>query len=157
MLALDDPRWSDLTGGYQTPYDPRPALRALEQGETDAWPELWDGLHHQGDVGTASYAAVPHLIRIYLGSSSPDWNAHGLIATIELSTGIRPDRPPWLACDTDSLAALLDRALHDLRSSEDSLVTVTALSIVALAKGLRTHAAILANLAEDELQEILDS
>jgi len=30
MLALDDPRWTMMTGGYRLPFDPRPLLSRLE-------------------------------------------------------------------------------------------------------------------------------
>ena len=60
-MEFDDPRWDSLQGGYRVPYDPRKALSALERGkETEsAWQELCTELYHQGDVGEASYAAVP--------------------------------------------------------------------------------------------------
>jgi hypothetical protein len=40
-------------GGYRTAFDPRPALQNLESNVRvkEAWQELWEGLHHQGDVG----------------------------------------------------------------------------------------------------------
>jgi hypothetical protein len=63
MLALDDRKWKELLGGYKVPYDASHALRRLERG-ADAWKELWEELHHQGDLGEASYAAVPKLVRI---------------------------------------------------------------------------------------------
>ena len=67
MLSLNDERWQNLDGGYRTQFDPTSLLSQLEsgQGSKAAWHELWEGLHHQGDVGEASYAAVPHLVRIY--------------------------------------------------------------------------------------------
>jgi len=44
----------------------RAGLQRLAAGmdRDAAWAELWQGLHHQGDVCEASYAAVPHLVRI---------------------------------------------------------------------------------------------
>src|ERR1700694_4323640 len=67
MLSLDDNRWNNLTGGYRVKCDPRPLLARLEsdQNKETAWHELWEELHHQGDVGDASYASVPHLVRIH--------------------------------------------------------------------------------------------
>lgn len=66
-LDFGDERWPGLRGGYRIPYDPRSALCSLEQGKDveAAWQELSTELYHQGDVGEASYAAVPHLVRIY--------------------------------------------------------------------------------------------
>jgi hypothetical protein len=67
MLSLDDDRWNQLTGGRRTPCDPRPLLAKLEADDDtkEVLPNLWDELHHQGDVDEASYACVPHLVRIY--------------------------------------------------------------------------------------------
>jgi hypothetical protein len=87
MLTLDDSRWGDLTGGYRMKCDPRPLLAKLENSlDTEGtWHALWDDLHHQGDVGEASYAAVPHLVRIYRNHGMPDWNTYAIVAVIELA------------------------------------------------------------------------
>jgi hypothetical protein len=52
----------ELIGGYGVPYDPFPALNRLPASRKDAIAELWENLYHQGDVGIASYAAVPTLV-----------------------------------------------------------------------------------------------
>ncbi|MEG0881483.1 MAG: hypothetical protein RSH52_09485, partial [Janthinobacterium sp.] len=62
-LSLDDPLWTTLEGGYRMPYDVAKALKAMQAGD-DVWHELWEELHHQGDVGVASYAAVPQLVHL---------------------------------------------------------------------------------------------
>src|SRR5690242_20920662 len=56
-MEYDDPRWVGLQGGYRIPYDPRNALHSLEANTNveKVWEELWTELHHQGDVGEASY------------------------------------------------------------------------------------------------------
>ena len=53
MLDFKDERWVGLQGGYRMPFDPRPGLLRLESGNNleAAWAELWEQLHHQGDVG----------------------------------------------------------------------------------------------------------
>jgi hypothetical protein len=75
MLPLNDERWRSLDGGYRIPYDASVALRALEHaGDLQpVWDELWNELHHQGDVGIASYAAVPPLVRIAGARNLADW------------------------------------------------------------------------------------
>ena len=82
MLSLDDPRWQQFTGGYRAPYDASPALPALFSGSVRAelWDELFEELHHQGDLGPASYAAVPHIVhhiehspRLPAGSRFASW------------------------------------------------------------------------------------
>ena len=66
MLSLDDPRWRTLRGGYRVPYDPTPALRRLaaEWVNEPAWEELWNELHHQGDLDEASYAALTVIVNL---------------------------------------------------------------------------------------------
>jgi hypothetical protein len=46
MLSFDDERWNNLTGGYKTPFDPRPSLRKLQsqQDAAASWQELWEEL-----------------------------------------------------------------------------------------------------------------
>jgi hypothetical protein len=63
-----------------------------------AWSELWQELFHQGDVGTASYAAVPHLLRVHVARDVPDWNTWVMVGAIELARDMRrnPALPDWL-------------------------------------------------------------
>jgi hypothetical protein len=53
----------ELISGYGTKYDPLPAIEKLETDHELALDELWENLYHQGDVGSASYAAVPLLVQ----------------------------------------------------------------------------------------------
>ncbi len=68
-MDLTDKRWQDFDGGYRSPYDASIPLKQLQETNDDEkikeiFDELWNELHHQGDVGVASYMAVPQLIRI---------------------------------------------------------------------------------------------
>src|ERR1700733_9584133 len=112
MLSLDDNRWNNLTGGYRTKCDPRPLLAQLEseQNKETAWNELWEELHHQGDVGEASYASVPHLVRIHRANGAVDWNPYAIVAIIELARGKgdNPQVPTWL--EEDYLPAIRELA-----------------------------------------------
>ena len=82
MLSFDDPTWTTLTGGHGRVTDVRPLLRRLEveSDPDDVWEALWDALHHQGDIGVASFVAVPHLVRIHRQRGTIDWNTYALIA-----------------------------------------------------------------------------
>jgi hypothetical protein len=104
MLALDDTRWNNLTGGYRTPFDPRPLLARLgtEQDTATVWNELWEELHHQGDIGETSYAVIPHLVRIHrMRGVVDDWNTYAIVAIIELARTEtkNPKIPEWLEQD----------------------------------------------------------
>lgn len=88
-MKLDDPKWATLEGAYKTPFDASKLLSGLyntnDKREIDSFfSELWDELHHQGDVGHASYFAVPILIQVCVYKKSLDWNYIGLILTIEI-------------------------------------------------------------------------
>lgn len=67
MLSLESPRWSELRHAYGPAADIPPLLVQLRSlpkaiGQSEPWFTLWSALAHQGDVYTASFAAVPHVI-----------------------------------------------------------------------------------------------
>lgn len=65
MLALDDPRWDELSHAYGMASDIPALLRQLDKlpaAEAEPWHALWSALAHQGDVYPASFAAVPHVV-----------------------------------------------------------------------------------------------
>ena len=158
MLSLDDPRWSTLEGGYKVLYDARPALERLRAGnrKDEAWSEFWNELHHQGDIGPASYAAVPHIIDIYARADEPDWNALALVALIEdirLRNG--PEPPAWLLGSyMAAIRRLPEIGARDLLRSDDSQVVLSALGAVAIAKGLGSTAHMLIHYTDDEFDEM---
>lgn len=147
MLPLDDPRWQGYEGGYRCPYDAsRPLRQLLEQGATpQVWEELFEELHHQGDVGPASYAAVPWLVEFVRRSEKLDWQPLSLIALIELQRPAGPGEsgrlpnpplPDEIAADyfaaIRSLAAVLG-SHPDQEWSE--LVLTAAAACIALGRG----------------------
>ena len=74
MLALDSPRWAELRHAYGPALDTPGLLRKLQSlpdaaGNSEPWFSLWSSLAHQGDVYSASFAAVPHVVEAL--SSSP--------------------------------------------------------------------------------------
>jgi hypothetical protein len=159
MTGSDESRWANLLGGYRVLYDPRPALAKLEGGDHDgAFAELWNELHHQGDVDTASYAAVPELVRVYKRKAVPDWNVYALAGTIELQRGLgdNPELPSWLEPSyREALSQLAQFALEDIARTEDPDVARSALAIIALTKNLRDHARILLDFDQSEVKEFL--
>lgn len=84
-----DDRWGELTNGYGDTFDPRPILKLLEHDNVevehgwDGWDLLWENLHHQGRVGTASYAAVPDIVGLIARAPSPNHKAYSLLVRIE--------------------------------------------------------------------------
>lgn len=67
MLSLDSPHWKELEHAYGAASDTPELLRQLDsfptsEGESEPWFTIWSSLAHQGDVYSASFAAVPHVI-----------------------------------------------------------------------------------------------
>lgn len=160
MLFLEDTRWRTLKGAYHRTYDPRGALHQLaEQPSEAAWHELWNELHHQGDVDDASYAAVPVLADIQRNSRALGWNVYALCAAIETERHRKtnPPLPEWLRDEYESAWRLLPAlALDDLRDAKHRVLVQSALSVVAIAKGMLGMGALIAGLDDSELKEILD-
>jgi hypothetical protein len=87
-MELDNKIWATLNGGYKIPYDASRPLKKLRDATRQEdleiiFTELWDNLHHQGDVGIASYVAVPQLVSICINKRSLDSNFIGLCVLIE--------------------------------------------------------------------------
>ena len=159
MLSLDDKRWNELKGGYRIQFDPRPLLAKLDGGKDIAavWHALWEELHHQGDVGDASYASVPHLVRIHHSRGVADWNTYAIVAVIELARGQRgnPEVPDWLEKEYFSAIQQLAEigSVQVLHSKKPEDVRVI-LAILAIAKGARTHGRFLVEYSEEELLDL---
>ncbi len=159
VFGLDDKRLVGLRGAYRAALDLGPLFAKLqaEIGKKAAWEPLWQELYHQGDVGEASYAAAPHIVRIYRASGVTDWNAYALVATIELARtqAGNPALPGWLhEAYFDAVRALAETGLDQLRQASDKETVRGILAILALWKGARVYARLLVELTEDELQEV---
>ena len=158
MLSLTDPMWQQLEGGYRMPYDASKALAQMERGES-VWEELWNELHHQGDVGVASYAAIPQLVRISEARRASDWNLYALAATIEIERHRKnnPPLPDWLCFSYKSAwAGLVKLALADLAGKPDELTLRTALGVVALGRGELKLGALLHHADADEISAYVE-
>jgi hypothetical protein len=75
MLLLQSPQWSELKHAYGSAKNIPALLQQLEgfptsEGTNEPWFTLWSSLCHQGDIYSASFAAVPHIVRVL--ASAPD-------------------------------------------------------------------------------------
>ncbi len=155
----DEEQWVDLCGGYRTPYDPRGAVAKLRDGDAKAaWDELWQELYHQGDVGEASYAAVPLLADAHEARAVSDWNTYAIAATIEEArqNPDNPSLPVWLADDYEAAWRKLQRlAAKELPAATDAELIDSIIAVLAFGKG-RTSLGRMALLGDDERKELLD-
>jgi hypothetical protein len=70
MLDLQSPRWAELEHAYGAATDIPALLVRLREipsslGHAEPWFSLWSALAHQGDVYSASFAAVPHVVATF--------------------------------------------------------------------------------------------
>lgn len=153
-MSLDDPRWPALQGGYKLPYDASVPLRRMEEGE-EVWEELWEELYHQGDVGPASYAAVPHLVR--LSRRKRNWNLYSLVGWIEVERHRKtnPPVPDWLLKSyQEAWEILLELAHDDLRQIREPFQVQSALGVLAIGAGQIKTGALLLHLDSEEIKEL---
>jgi hypothetical protein len=161
-MILTDPKWEGLKAGYRIPYDPRPVLSKLASGVevADAWDELWNELHHQGDVGEASFAAVTALVDLYSSNRQPDWNLFSLAVTIEIERHRKgnPPLPDWLREDYErAWRKLAELALAKLREDGvDPDTLQSTLAVLAIARGALKLGALINHLDSSELDEFLE-
>lgn len=118
-------RWSAWTHAYGRADDIPELLRLLktfpprQDSESEPYFTLWSSLCHQGDVYSASYAAVPHLVEIALGSSACErWDPLQLAACIEIARakGNGPEMPAELAAPYSAALA----RIRELAQSRDA-------------------------------------
>lgn len=154
MLPLNDPKWKELAGGYRIPFDASIPLSKLENSANDTetiWSDLWENLYHQRDVGIASYAAIPHLVRIIRDRKILDWNPFGLAVAIELARvdGKNPELPDWLKqAYFQAYKDMAEYACESMSQEWDSDLLRSALSLIAIIKGNRDLAELIYEVEE---------
>lgn len=162
-LALDDPRWGELRHCYGPAEDIPDLLRQLAAAPgpqannwADPWFTLWSSLCHQDDVYPASYAAVPHLVRIAIASAGPvDFSFLLLPACIEVARGAGrgPAVPAFLAAAYEqALAALPDAVAAHRDEPWDEAMLMSASAALAVAKGHQRIAEMLVNLDDEDIE-----
>ena len=143
MLNLDDLKWKTLKGGYGVIYDVSVPLKNLFESNSgqqinNIVTELWDELYHQGDVGLASYYAVPYLVLLANKIEQETSNIIALIVTIETSqlNSQNPPVPKDLINDhNEALSQLGELGKRLLNPKWDLPLASAALSAIAVSKG----------------------
>lgn len=167
MISLDSAEWHQLTHAYGTASDIPGLLQQLtsrfrpaESAEAEPWHALWSALCHQGDVYAASYAAMPHIVRIGLNAPGPiDMGFFLLPACVEVSRarGRGPQMPAVLARPYfESLPLIHESAFRHRANAWDKYMTRSVLAALAAAKGEIDLAEILTELDDSQVAAILD-
>lgn len=142
-LSLDSPRWGELEHAYGRAADIPDLLRQLESlpssaNDREPWFSLWSALAHQNDVYSASFAAVPHVVRAL--STAPSTAAFAYFQFPAVVEAWRQKKgvavPDDLRVDYfAALAALPSLVAQAAEREWDEGFLVCALSAVAAAKG----------------------
>ena len=165
MLALDDPRWRELQHAYGDASDVPDLLRTLASStepqagsDDEPWFSLWSRLCHQGEVYTASYAAVSHIVDIANKSEGPiDFSFFLLPAAVEVArmTDMGPDIPETDAEDYHGAIKMLAENVNLHRNEAwDRSMLLAAAAALAVAKGHADVAGALLNLDEEWIAKI---
>lgn len=146
MLSLDNQNWKDLNHAYGSARDIPDLLQQLrahpnptQNYSDEPWFSLWSRLCHQGDVYTASYAAVPHIIDICSTTTDPiDFGFFQLPGCIEIAraSGRGPDVPEMIAADYKLAFVRLPECIEKQYGYEwdDAMAQSVAVALLA-AKG----------------------
>jgi hypothetical protein len=163
-ISPDTFRWSELSHAYGFAGNLEPLLRSLyefppeSQAKAEPWQTLWSSLCHQGDVYSASFAAVPVIVDA-LGTcpekASPSYFhlpvcielarvAHHFEVPIKL-------RKPYAA----AIARLPGLVAEASRASWGADMTVVAAAAIAVAKGHWNIAELLISIDSPDYAEVL--
>ena len=165
MLPLDDSQWAELRHAYGSAREIPALLSALSSSpaarnnyEDEPWFSLWSSLCHQGDIYTASYAAVPHIVRIAKLADGPiDFSFFLLPTSVEIARGKDrgPEIPEFLARDYfQAIAELTDVISRQSSYAWEQPMLLSAAAAQAAAKGHLQVAEALLNLDDDWIVRI---
>ena len=164
MIDLQNKIWKTLDGGYKIPYDVSDPLRRFESTDNkkeidNILSELWDELHHQGDVGTASYLAVSHLVRIATSKKYFDWKLIELCTLIEQQRH-QPQNPElpqeFMEYYLTGLNHLKEIILSNIGKEMDDQTYRLSLAGLATISGRTKLGTALTKLDDDVLDEFLE-
>lgn len=166
MMEFNDQRWSKLVHAYGSAEDIPALLQLLREFpaevdyESEPYFSLWSALCHQGDVYSASYAAVPHIVDAMLSSPSAlRASPLQLVVCIELAraNGKGPPVPTELA---ESYPAAVRRLAEVVaaagRSAESEYECRLVAAALAVSQGHIRLAEAIIELEPDLLDDFMD-
>ncbi|GAB3787871.1 hypothetical protein [Dyella agri] len=165
MLSLDDPHWNELTHAFGEAADISALLLQLEhlpaaKEDAEPWFSLWSALAHQGDVYSASFAAVPHIVEALARDPvKADATYFQFPAWVECCrVRRRMEVPTELVQAYESALARLPFLVAEAsrRSWEDDGFMQCALAAIAAAKGQTLVAEAVLELDQNVAQPFLD-
>ena len=143
MLSLDSPEWSNLTHAYGSATDIPDLLRQLEglpssDRDAEPWFSIWSSLAHQGDVYSASFAAVPHVVSyLAVAPHKADFSFFQFPAWVEICRVKEKITLPEPLANSyvTALASLPEIVASATKAEWDDTLASCALAAIAAAKG----------------------
>lgn len=164
MLRLESPRWSELWHAYGAAVDIPALLGQLQtvlssMDGSELWFILWSALAHQGDVYSASFAAVPHVVHAL--ARAPDRADHGYFqfpAWVEICRAKSQAEIPedLRAAYVHALAQLPSLVAAASSRAWDPDFLACALAAVAAAKGQHAVAEAVLEFTPDVAEEFME-
>jgi hypothetical protein len=162
---LDSHNWSELENAYGSSEGIPDLLRQLsdfppdDEQEAEPYFSLWSALCHQGDIYSASYAAVPYIVSaISVDPTRARWTLFQLIACIEIArcNGRGPALPPELTdAYLQSLQAIPMLIGAAAANTWDEWYCGAALAAMAASKGFPKLAEALLELDSSNVKKFL--
>jgi hypothetical protein len=166
LISLDDPaRWAKLQHAYGPASDTPALLKKLyglpaaSESDAEPWYSLCSSLTHQGDVYSATYAAVPHVIEaLSTDPAKADEAYFDFPAWVEICRQKKnlevPDelRASYFAA-LSRLPSLVAQAAD--RPWSDSFL-LSALSAISAAKGNTAVAEVVLELVPDVARDLME-
>jgi len=166
MIELDDPIWSELRHPYGAGTEVPTQLKRIQDAKylpEEFWDDFGNTLCHQWSIGSASVAALPHLVRIAADNPGAfkSYEALQLAAIIlcsviaheneipTMKSRLKTENPAFIAQMEETLSVGLKEAVHEGRKVLAAMIfqnrqsytqTMAFLSMVA-AFDLRADAA----------------
>lgn len=161
MFDLNNSIWKTFKSAYRINYNASIKLKELEKAEDEKvieeiFQELWEELHHQGDVDLASYFSLPHLIRIGIENSFNTYHIPALVAVIEIQRhGNNPKIPEEFKEDYKNEIKNITELMKRNQSEKwDENYATSALSAMAAVNGQIDLAKMILELDEFNGKEI---
>ncbi|MEJ2034438.1 MAG: hypothetical protein P8Y63_15705 [Deltaproteobacteria bacterium] len=164
MLSLESPEWSDLEHAYGNASDIPNLLRQLDslpssEGDKEPWFSIWSALAHQGDVYSASFAAVPHVISaLKQAPTKADFTYFQFPAWVEVCRQKNSvEIPKHLEADYFAALAELPSLVASAADRQwDSNFLCCALSAIAAAKGFGSVAEAVQEINPEVAEEFME-
>ena len=161
MLSLQSKRWSELQHAYGSAADIPALLERLgelpkSEGEAEPWFTLWSALAHQGDVYSASFASVPHVVAaLATAPSKVDESFFQFPAWVEICRAKNQVEIPedLKASYFESLARLPGLVSQAANRHWEAGFLACALSAIAAAKGQHAIAEAVLEMSSPQVAE----